>query len=212
MEYLVLERRLERLRRVLEKRQKDLIVFVDSVRNEHNFSAIIRTCDAVGVLRVYYSPGEGKPAKINEGITQGAHKWVFVERVDNPLDKLAEFRGKGFQIVATWLGEDSVDYREVDYTLPTVLVVGNELQGVSPEILELADKKIVIPMFGMVQSLNVSVATGIILYEAVKQRERKGMYDRPSLSKEEIERILKKWAYEDVIKERKKTQITKPHR
>ncbi len=212
MEYLVLERRLERLKRVLERRQKDLIVFVDSVRNEHNFSAIIRTCDAAGVLRVYYSPGEGKPAKINEGITQGAHKWVFVERVDSPLEKLKEFKEQGFQVVATWLGEDSVDYREVDYTLPTVLVVGNELQGVSPEILGVADRKIVIPMFGMVQSLNVSVATGIILYEAVRQREKKGMYDRPSLSREEIEEILRKWAYEDVIKERKRVNVLKPHR
>ncbi|WP_461832139.1 tRNA (guanosine(18)-2'-O)-methyltransferase TrmH [Aquifex sp.] len=203
MEYLVVEKRLRRLKDVLEKRQKDLIVFVDNVKNEHNFSAIIRTCDAVGVLYIYYYHAEGKKAKINEGITQGSHKWVFIEKVDNPINKVREFKEKGFQIVATWISRDSVDFRSVDYTKPTVIIVGNELQGVSPELAELADKKIVIPMFGMAQSLNVSVATGIILYEAQHQRWKKGMYDKPSLSEEEINRILRKWAYEDVIRERK---------
>ena len=203
MEYLVVEKRLRRLKDVLEKRQKDLIVFVDNVKNEHNFSAIIRTCDAVGVLYIYYYHAEGKKAKINEGITQGSHKWVFIEKVDNPINKVREFKEKGFQIVATWISKDSVDFRSVDYTKPTVIIVGNELQGVSPELAELADEKIVIPMFGMAQSLNVSVATGIILYEAQHQRWKKGMYDKPSLSEEEINRILRKWAYEDVIRERK---------
>ncbi|NPA33294.1 MAG: tRNA (guanine-N2)-dimethyltransferase, partial [Aquificae bacterium] len=122
-----------------------------------------------------------------------------------PREKLLELKRAGFQIVATWLGEDSVDFRSVDYTEPTVLLIGNEREGVSPELLELADKKVVIPMFGMAQSLNVSVATGIILYEAQRQRQEKGMYDKPSLSREEMEEILKKWAYEDVIKERKRT-------
>ena len=207
MKYLVLERRLKRLRGVLERRQKDLIVFADNVKNEHNFSAIVRTCDAVGVLYLYYFHEEGKNAKINEGITQGAHKWLFIERVEDKLSKLKEFKEKGFQIIATWISEDSVDFRSVDYTKPTVIVVGNELQGVSPEVAEFADRRIIIPMFGMVQSLNVSVATGVILYEAQRQRFEKGMYDKPSLSEEEINRILEKWAYEDIIRERKRTQV-----
>lgn len=207
MKYLVLEKRLKRLRSVLEKRQKDLVVFADNVKNEHNFSAIIRTCDAVGVLYLYYFHEEGKNAKINEGITQGAHKWLFIERVENKIERLKEFKEKGFQVVATWLSKGSVDFRSIDYTRPTVIVVGNELQGVSPEVAEFADKRIIIPMFGMVQSLNVSVATGVILYEAQRQRFEKGMYNKPSLSEEEIERILNKWAYEDIIKERKKNQV-----
>lgn len=204
MKYLVLERRLKRFIEVLKRRQKDLIVFVDNVKNEHNFSAIIRTCDAVGVLNVFYYKDDRKPAKINEGITQGAHKWVFINQVQDKLMKIKEFKDKGFQILATWLSEDSIDFRKVDYTKPTVIVVGNELQGVSTEIAKMADKRIVIPMFGMVQSLNVSVATGVILYEAQRQRYEKGMYERPSLSNEEIEEILRKWAYEDVIRERKR--------
>jgi len=209
MEYLVLEKRLKRLKEVLQKRQKDLIVFADNVKNEHNFSAIVRTCDAVGVLYLYYYHSEGKKAKISEGVTQGSHKWLFIEKVDNPAQKLKELKSKGFQIVATWLSEDSIDFREVDYTKPTVIVVGNELQGVSQWVLKIADKKIVIPMYGMAQSLNVSVATGIILYEAQKQREKKRLYDKPSLSEEEIQRILKKWAYDDIIKDRKRTVVSR---
>jgi len=209
MEYLVLEKRLKRLKEVLQKRQKDLIVFADNVKNEHNFSAIVRTCDAVGVLYLYYYHAEGKKVKISEGVTQGSHKWLFIEKVDNPVQKLKEFKSKGFQIVATWLYQDSIDFRRVDYTKPTVIVVGNELKGVSPWVLEIADKKIVIPMYGMAQSLNVSVATGIILYEAQKQREKKGLYDKPSLLEEEIQSILKKWAYEDIIKDRKRTVVSR---
>jgi len=204
MEYLVLERRLRRLEEVLRRRQKDLRLLVDQVRNEHNFSAILRTADAVGLLYVYYHKGKGVKAKINEGVTQGAHKWLFVEETEEPEELVKRFKREGYQVVATLLSEDSVDFRSVDYTKPTLLVVGNEREGVSESLARLADHRIVIPMVGMVRSLNVSVATGVVLYEAQRQRAEKGMYDRPSLSEEEIKALLKKWAYEDVLKERKR--------
>ena len=203
MQYLVLDRRLERLRRVLERRQKDLILFVDNVKNEHNFSALVRTCDAVGVLRIYYFCEGNREVPINEGISLGSERWVFIERVQDKVSKLRSLKDQGFQIVATWLGDGSVDFRGVDYTVPTVIVVGNEIKGVSEEVLSVADVKVRIPMFGMAGSLNVSVATGVILYEAERQREEKGMYRRPSLSEDEIERILRIWAYEDVIKRKR---------
>ncbi len=199
MEYFVLERRLKRFEEVLRKRQKDLIVFVENVKNEHNFSAIVRTCDAVGVLNLlYYYEGPGH-VPINEGITIGAHRWVFLEKVESVEEKLRELIDKGFQIVATWLGESSISFRDVDYTKPTVVVVGNELTGVSEKTLSLADFKVKIPMMGMVQSLNVSVATAVILYEAQRQREKAGMYEKPSLNDEEIKDIISRWAYRDVV-------------
>lgn len=200
--YLVLDRRLERFREVLERRQRDLILFVDNVKNEHNFSAILRTCDAVGILKVYYYYEGKKDVSINEGITIGAHRWLLIERVGSAPQKIRELKEEGFQIVATWLGEGSVDFREVDYTKPTVLVVGNELKGVSEEVVRLADVRVEIPMMGMVRSLNVSVATAIILYEAQRQRWDRGMYKRASLSEEEMEKIIEKWAYKDVIRDR----------
>ncbi len=201
--YLVQEKRLKRMVDVLNKRQKDLILFVDDVKNEHNFSAIIRTCDAVGVLYLYYYYSLNREIPINEGITMGAHKWVLLEKVNHKVEVLEELKNKGFQIVSTFLSEKSIDFRSVDYTKPTVIVVGNEMSGVSEEIVDISDYQIIIPMYGMVQSLNVSVATGVILYEAQRQREKAGMYDKPSLSKEEKEEILKKWTFEDVIKQKK---------
>ena len=202
--YLVEEKRLNRMKEVLSKRQKDLVVFVDDVKNEHNFSAIIRTCDAVGVLNLYYRYSLKREVPVNEGITMGAHKWIFLEKVNEPVEFLKKKKEKGFQIVATHLSEESINFREVDYTLPTVIVVGNEMSGVGEDILKVADRKIIIPMYGMVQSLNVSVATGVILYEAQRQREQKGFYEKPTLSEEEIEQILKKWAIDDVIKTKMK--------
>jgi tRNA (guanosine-2'-O-)-methyltransferase len=202
--YLVEPQRLRRLVEILLRRQKDLILFSENVKNEHNFSAIIRTCDAVGVLNIYYTYDGNKTKIYNEHITMGSHKWVFLHRVENAVETLKGFKEKGFQVVATRLVGNSIHYREVDYTKPTVIVVGNELQGVSEEVASVADYNVVIPMYGMAQSLNVSVATAVILYEAERQRSAKGFYDKPQLSLEEIKQILQKWAYEDVILDRKR--------
>ncbi len=203
-EYLVEPQRLRRLVEVLLRRQKDLILFSENVKNEHNFSAIIRTCDSVGVLNVYYTYDGNKTKIYNEHITMGSHKWVFLHRVEDAVETLMGFKEKGFQIVATRLVGNSVHFREVDYTKPTVIVVGNELDGVSEEVASVADFNVVIPMYGMAQSLNVSVATAVLLYEAERQRSLKGFYEKPQLSLEEIKQILRKWAYEDVILDRKR--------
>jgi len=203
--YLVEPQRLKKLVEILLRRQKDLILFSENVKNEHNFSAIIRTCDAVGVLNIYYTYDGNKTKIYNEHITMGSHKWVFLHRVENAVDTLKGLKEKGFQIVATRLVGNSVHFREVDYTKPTVVVVGNELEGVSEEVAEVADYNVVIPMYGMAQSLNVSVATAVILYEAERQRSLKGIYEKPQLSLEEIKQILRKWAYEDIISDRKRT-------
>ncbi|MGB9780994.1 TrmH family RNA methyltransferase [Caldanaerobacter sp.] len=200
---IVLEDRLKRFYEVLQKRQKDLVVFVDDVTNEHNFSAILRTCDAVGVMRVYYFSEAKKGIEINETVSMAANRWLFIERVYDREKAIKELKEReNLQVVVTWLDESSKDFREIDYTKPTLLVVGNELKGVSEDILNLADERIIIPMMGMVQSLNVSVATGIILYEALRQRLDKGMYLRPTLSEKEIEEIIMKWN-NDIIARRK---------
>ncbi|NPA14645.1 MAG: tRNA (guanine-N2)-dimethyltransferase [Aquificae bacterium] len=202
--YLVEPQRLKKLVEILLRRQKDLVLFSENVKNEHNFSALIRTADAVGVLNIYYTY-EGNKTKIyNEHITMGSHKWVFLHKVNNAVETLKKLKEKGFQIVATRLAENSLHFREVDYTKPTVVIVGNELDGVSEEVAQVADFNVVIPMYGMAQSLNVSVATAVILYEAQRQREAKGMYEKPQLTLEEIKNILRKWAYKDIIEDRKR--------
>ena len=204
MEYLITENRLEKIKKVLSKKQKDLQVFVENIKNQHNFSAIIRTCDAVGVLNLYYSY-EGNANLINESITMGSHKWVLLEKVNNIEEFLLKKKKEGFQILATHLSADSIHFRKIDYTKPTLIIMGNEIAGVSEEVLKYADKNIIIPMYGMAQSLNVSVATAVILYEAQRQREEKGLYNNPQLSLEEMEKIIKKWAIDDVIKYKSKS-------
>ena len=193
--YLVNEERLNKMKKILYSRQKDLLVFMDNVYSNHNLSAIIRTADAVNVGKVYYR--HEKNQKLNDNITMGAHNWVFNEYVEDIVNFYKSM--KNYQIVVTALDENSVDFREVDYTIPTLIVLGNEVNGVSKETLKYATKKVIIPMNGMTQSLNVSVASGVILYEAQRQRSLKGMYDIKQLDDETIKKTLKKWGYDDII-------------
>jgi len=196
--YLVSENRLKRMREVLSKRQKDLRVFVEEVKNEHNFSAIIRTCDAVGVLYIHYFY-RGEELPINRGISLGSEKWVFLCREDDPIGGLKRLKREGYKIFATYISPKSKSFLDVDYTKPSVIVLGNEYFGVSKGVLEVADEHIMIPMVGMAQSLNVSVANAVILYEAFKQRLKAGMYDKPTLNEEEFNEILKLWAHYRII-------------
>lgn len=189
-------RRLERIQQVLAKRQPTLRVFMDEVVNEHNFSAILRTCDAVGVLYVHFTYTRGEELPISNRITQGAHHWLRLIREEDPLEALQRLRKEGFQIVATVPDPKAQDFRTVDYTLPTVVLVGNEARGVQPSLLRASTHRIWIPMHGMAQSLNVSVATAVILYEAERQRRQAGMYDRPQLSPTEMETLLRIWTLE----------------
>ncbi|WP_457562041.1 TrmH family RNA methyltransferase [Caminibacter pacificus] len=197
--YLVSEERLNKMKRILETRQDTLRVFMDYVYSPHNLSAIVRTCDAVNVGKLYYR--HQKKVKLNNEITMGAHKWIFHEYVDDIEKFYKDIKSQGYQVVVTLLDKDTVDFREVDYTKPTLIVLGNEIDGASEVSIKYADKKVIIPMYGMSQSLNVSVANAVILYEAQRQRAAKGMYDKPQLPQEIIEKTLKKWAYDDIIEE-----------
>jgi tRNA (guanosine-2'-O-)-methyltransferase len=126
---------------------------------------------------------------------------------DHKVKFLKQKKAQGFQVVVTHLEERAVSFRQIDYTKPTLLVMGNEKDGVSAEIVEMADEVIIIPMQGMVQSLNVSVATALILYEAERQLENAGRYDTPLLSEEKREEIKSTWVYRDTIARKSKGQI-----
>ena len=206
--YLVSEERLNKMKKILNTRQDTLRVFMDYVYSPHNLSAIVRTCDAVNVGKLYYR--HQKKVKLNNEITMGAHKWIFHEYIDDIENFYQKIKSRGYQVVVTLLDEDTVDFREVDYTKPTLIVLGNEVDGASEISIKYADKKVIIPMYGMSQSLNVSVANAVILYEAQRQRALKGMYDKPSLSQEIIEKTLKKWAYDDII-EKELKRVRKTH-
>jgi tRNA (guanosine-2'-O-)-methyltransferase len=203
------DKRTERIEDILLRKQPTLQVMLDDVHSSQNLSAIIRSCDGAGVLNLYYNTRENTDLRIHKTITQGAHRWVNRTRVED-RDKVAFLKQKqqeGFQVVVTHLESRAVSFREVDYTKPTLLVMGNEKGGVSQEVVALANEVIIIPMQGMVQSLNVSVATALILYEAQRQLENAGKYDISQLSDNEREKIKNEWIYRDTIARRSKGQI-----
>ena len=208
-DFMITEERTSRIDDILTRKQTTLQVMLDDVASSQNISAIIRSCDGVGVLNFYYASTENVDAKIHKTITQGTHRWINRKRIDyeNRVAFLKEKQAKGFQIVVTHLEEKSVSFSKIDYTKPTVLVMGNEKDGISDEVLTLADEVIIIPMRGMAQSLNVSVATGLILYEAQRQFDEAGAYDTPQISEEKREEIKKEWIYRDVIRDRSKGKV-----
>ncbi|MCX7802612.1 MAG: tRNA (guanosine(18)-2'-O)-methyltransferase TrmH [Meiothermus ruber] len=197
--------RLARIRAVLNKRQPDLTVLMERVHKPHNFSAILRSCDAVGVLEAHAIPAkqgipnleeaeglslEGKTFNETSG---SAAKWVGLQLHADTASAFAHLKARGFQVLAAHFSERAVDYRQADYTRPTCILLGTEKWGVSPEAAELADAHILIPMVGMVQSLNVSVAAAVILFEAQRQRLQAGFYEQVRLAPEQYEAVLQSW-------------------
>ena len=203
------DKRQARMDKILFQKQPTLQLFLEDVHDSHNLSAIIRSCDGIGMLELYYTHHDNAHFRIHKTITQGAHRWVnhFMIHENDKCTFLQEKQNQGFQVIATHLDEDTIDFTEVDYTLPTILIVGNEKEGVSKELIAQADKTISIPMMGMVQSLNVSVATALVLYEASRQRKAKGMYTVAQLTQEDRARIKEEWIYRDTVARRSKGKI-----
>ena len=197
MNQSILPRRYHRLREVLNRRQTDLTVLLEDVHKPHNFSAIIRTCDAVGVWAAHGVYTEGDVPAFSE-TAKGSQKWVNIETHPDLDTAITQLKQQNFLIYATHLTEDALDYRHLDYTQPSCIVFGAEKWGVSDQAMKRVDQAIYIPMLGMVQSLNVSVAAAVILFEAQRQRIRAGYYDQPRLDPENYQRTLFQWAYPDL--------------
>ena len=195
--------RFQRLRAVLERRQPDLTILMDRVNKSHNFSAILRNCDAVGVLRAHVVPPE-KGLALHHGTSAGTMKWVQVHRHKSVEDAARSLKKEGFSLIAAHPSKHSVDLREVDYSGPTAILVGAELHGVSEEGLDTADLCVKIPMTGMVKSLNVSVATSLLLFEAFRQRQAAGMYEGSRLDRNEFEKHLFEWSWPSLAAARRR--------
>ena len=183
-----------KVRSVLEQRQPDLTVLLEQVHKPHNLSAILRSCDAVGVLEAHCIALHGRVPTFND-TSASADKWVPLRVHATTLEAITELKSRGMQIVATHLSEQSLDYREIDYTRPSCVLLGAERWGLTPEAAELADYNVIVPMMGMVSSLNVSVAAAVILFEAQRQRAKAGMYNSPRLGPELLTRLEYEWLY-----------------
>ncbi len=183
-----------RLEAVLRKRQPSLTVVFENVHDPHNVSAVIRSCDAVGVADVhgiYY--GRTVFPELGGKSSASARKWVDVHLHQTVGDCFSHLRSQGFRIYTTHISSDAVSLYDVDLTQPVALVFGNEHDGVSEEARRNADGNLVIPQVGMIQSLNISVACAVSLFEAMRQRMHAGMYDTPQYSEVELSRRINDW-------------------
>lgn len=191
------ERRLNRLEKVLEHRQPDMTVVMENIHDPHNVSAVLRSCDAAGVMELQLIYTDTDFPDIGKKSSASAKKWVELRRFKNVKDCYKKLHEEGFTIFATHLEEKAKSLFEIDMTKKIAIVVGNEHKGVSLEAAHSADGILHIPMFGMIQSLNVSVAAAVILFEAVRQRIASGHYDHSKYSSTEFADLLRIWAMKE---------------
>lgn len=183
---------------MLALRQTDLTVCMEHVHKPHNIAAVVRTSDAVGLSQIHAVWDSN--TRYRKGTSKGSQIWVETRNHENLDSMVAEVKQQKMQIVVTHLCDTSVNFREIDYTQPTAILMGQEKTGVTEEALAIADHQVVIPMLGAVQSLNVSVAAALILYEAQRQRENAGLYGKQGLPEENCQRLLFERGYPELHK------------
>ena len=188
--------RQERLTTVLNKRQDDITIVLENVFDPHNISAVMRTCDAVGVQEIYILNTKIPPhKKWGPKSSSSAAKWLTVHQYENADECFSFLRKRYSSILTTHLSSDAIGLHQVDLTKTIALVFGNEHSGVSEEIRELADGNFMIPQVGIIQSLNISVACAVTLYEAFRQKNLAGHYDQKRLDDTKYNELLHEWSF-----------------
>ena len=187
------DNRKKRILEVLARRQKDLTVVLNNIHDPHNVSAVLRSCDAFGVCEAHLLYTDTAFPQLGHKSSASAKKWVELKRHKTARELVEGLRASGHQVLSTGFGPGAKALTDWDMTQPTAVILGNEHDGVADELQGLVPDHIYIPMQGMVQSLNVSVAAAVILYEAFRQRMEKGMYSEARLSPEEIQVRYEAW-------------------
>ncbi len=188
------EQRMKKIEKVLQRRQLDLTVVLENVHDPHNVSAVLRTCDSVGIYKVYlvYNRGQKFP-DLSKRSSASALKWVEIEFFDD-VEKCYELlRKRGMKIYTTSFLKNAKSLYELNLIEPAALVFGNEHTGISNEGVALADGNFLIPQVGMIESLNISVACAVSLYEAFRQRSLVGKYEVQQIETALFEAIYKSW-------------------
>lgn len=189
-----------RLLAVLNKRQSDLTVVLENVFDPHNISAVMRTCDAVGVQEVYVLNTKiPRHKKFGARSSSSAAKWLSVYQFTDAEACFNALRQKYDRILTTHLSSDAVNLYDIDFTSRIALVFGNEHAGVSDEIRAMADGNFIIPQVGIIKSLNISVACAVTLYEAQRQKKLAGHYDKCRIPEGQLNELLNKWGFEEEV-------------
>ena len=186
--------RSERLNRVLKKRQPDLTVVLENVFDPHNISAVMRTCDAVGIQDIYILNNKIPPhRKWGDKSSSSAAKWLTIYQFTEAGECFAALRKIYKKIYTTHLSNDAVGLHDLNLTEPVALVFGNEHSGVSEEIIAMADGNFIIPQVGIIKSLNISVACAVSLYEAFRQKNNAGHYNTDKLQGDKLNILKNEW-------------------
>jgi tRNA (guanosine-2'-O-)-methyltransferase len=177
--------RFDRLTEVLNHRQPDLTLILENVFDPHNISAVMRTCDAVGIQELFVLTTKiARHEKWGVRSSSSAAKWLTIHQFEDLDACIAAVRSRYQKIFTTHLAADAVDMYSINFCEPVALVFGNEHSGCSEEIIAKGDGNFLIPQVGMIQSLNISVACAVTIYEAFRQKRNAGHYDAPRLPKE----------------------------
>ncbi len=180
---------------VLNKRQPDLTVVLENVQDPHNISAVMRTCDAVGIQEIYVLNNRiPRHKKWGAKSSSSAAKWLTIHQFSDVAECMAALRAKYDKIFTTHLATDAVSLYDINFTGSVALVFGNEHGGVSEEIRALADGNFIIPQMGIIRSLNISVACAVSIYEALRQKMAAGHYEQRRLPEGQFEALWKEWS------------------
>jgi len=175
------EERLAKFRQATKRRQNNLTVILENVHDHHNISAVLRTCDSVGIKEIFVLYTQDNldltHLKLNKQTSSGARRWVDVNFYTDVDACFEHVRQNYDKIYSTHLEEDPTSLYSLNLTDSVALLFGNEHDGVSKAALKYSDGNFIIPQMGLVQSLNISVACAVTIYEALRQRDLKGMYD-----------------------------------
>ncbi len=186
--------RINKIKKIINNRLEGMIVMED-VHDPHNVQAVVRTAEGLGFGKIgliFEKEKPFNPKSVGKTSSSSANKWVEYEIFKSSKKAFEELKSRGYEIVVSVLDKGAENiYKSNLGARKIALVMGNEHSGVSKTAIKMADRKIYIPMEGMVQSFNISVAAGIMMYEVKRQREEAGI-KKYKLDNEEKEKLVKK--------------------
>ncbi len=198
--------RTNRINEVLSKRQSNIALVLENVHDHHNIAAVMRTSDAVGIQDIYVlNTRIPKHEYFGFQSSRSANRWVTIHQFDNAAACFSELRKKYDLIYATHLGESSLSVYDINFTQSVALVFGNEINGVTAEVVNLSDGNFIIPQVGMIQSLNISVACAVTIYEAFRQKNIAEHYTNKQVPHPNTEILKKSWLVKEKAATRKIT-------
>jgi len=185
----------EKLKKVIATKQSNLTIIMENIDDPHNIAACLRSCDAVGVKEVYILDSNKYTAeRLGKKSSASATKWLDIHKFTDINECFATVRAKYDKIYSTHLSTTSKSLHDLDLAASVALVFGNEKDGVTEDALDRSDGNFIIPQYGLIQSLNISVACAVSLYEALRQRTNAGMYENGPMNADEQSDLFADWS------------------